>query len=64
MDIKRKPFKNIVGKWENAGKQRFLLSPQFILPFPEQVWIFQRICSRLQMLLIWTSLKICCLVKS
>ena len=54
-----KPFENIVGKGENAGNHDFLLFPQYFLPFPKQITIFQspRFC-RLQMLSVWTSLKI------
>ena len=57
-------FENIVGKGENAGNQHFLLFQQCFLPFPNQISIFEsRFFCRLQMLSIWTSLKICCLVK-
>ena len=37
----KRPFKNIVGKRENAGNQHFLLFPQRLLPFPKQISIFQ-----------------------
>ena len=59
----KESFENIVGKGENAGNQHFLLFPQCFLPFPKQISIFQPnlICC-LQMLSIWTSLKICGLV--
>ena len=42
-----------MGKGENVGNQHFLLFPQFFLPFPKQIAIFQLnlICG-LQMLLI------------
>ena len=36
-----KPFKNIVGKGENAGNQHFPLFPQCFIPFPKQISIFQ-----------------------
>ena len=57
-------FGNIVEKGENAGNQHFLLFPQCFLPFSGQISIFQPIlfCC-LQVLSIWTSLKIFCLVK-
>ena len=41
MTLKKKPFKNIVGKGVNAGNQHFLLFPQCFLPFPKQISIFQ-----------------------
>ena len=59
------PFENIVGKVEkNAGNQHFLLF-QYFRPFPTEISIFQShsFC-RLQMLSIWTSLKIWRLVTS
>ena len=34
--LKNKPFRNIVGKGENAGYQHFLLFQQCFLPFPKQ----------------------------
>ena len=57
------PFKNIEGKGENAGNQHFLFFPQWVLPIPKGISAFelQSFC-RLQMLPIWTSRKICCLV--
>ena len=48
--LRKKPFKNIVGKGENAGNQHFHLFPQCFLPFPKQ------------MLSIWTSLRFCLFV--
>ena len=61
--LRKKPFKNIVGKGENAGNQHFLLFPACFLPFPNQFSIFQsHIFCRLQMLSIWTSLKFCRMV--
>ena len=39
MTLKKKPFDNIVGKGENAGKQRFLLFPLCFLPFQKQISI-------------------------
>ena len=62
----KKPLENIVGKGENAGYQHFVLFPQFFLLFPKQVSISHShiFFCLLQMPLIWTSLKFCCLVKS
>ena len=58
-------FKCIVGKGENAGNQHFLLFPQCFLPVPKQISIFEsHLFCHLQMLSIWASLKIVCLVKS
>ena len=37
MTLKNKPFKNIVGKQENAGNQNFLLFPQCFQNFPKQI---------------------------
>ena len=34
MTLRKKPFENIVGKGENAGKQHFLLCQQCFLPIP------------------------------
>ena len=65
MTLGKKPFENIVGKGENAGNQHFPLFPQCFLPFPKQISIFQpNVICLLQMLLIWTSMKNCRLVKS
>ena len=65
MTLRRKTFENIVGKGENAGHQHFLLFPQCLLPFPNQISTFLlHLFCRLQMLSIWTSLKFCCMVKS
>ena len=62
--LKKKPFENIVGNGENAGKQHFLLSPQCFLPFPKQILIIQpHLICRLRILSIWKSVKICGLVK-
>ena len=50
--------------WKHCGNQHFLLFRQYSLLFPKQISIFQpnwNCCP--QMLLIWTSLKICHLVK-
>ena len=51
--------------FENIGFQHFLLFPQCFLPFPKQISIFlpNLICP-LQILSIWTNLKICHFVKS
>ena len=57
MTLRKRPFKNIVGKGEIAGNQHFLLFPQCFLPIPKQISIFQsHLICRLQMLLIKTSL--------
>ena len=64
-DPEKKPFENIVGKGENAGNQHFLLFPQCSLPIPKRISSFKlHLICHLQMPSIWTSLKICCLVKS
>ena len=65
MTLKKKPFDNIVGKGENVGNQHFLLFPHCFLPIPIRISVVMLRCICLvQMLLIWTSPKICCLVKS
>ena len=43
MTLKKKPFKNFVGKGENAGKQHFLLFPQCILPIPKRISVLSYI---------------------
>ena len=59
-----KAFETILGKGGNAGNQHCLLFPQCFLRFPKQNSIFEsRLYFRLQILSIWTSLKICHLVK-
>ena len=64
MTLKKEPYENIVGKEENAGNQHSLLFPQCFLCYPEQILPFgSTLICRLQMLLIWTSMKFCCLVK-
>ena len=40
MTLGKKPFKNIVGKGENAGNQHFLLFPQCVLPISIQISSF------------------------
>ena len=40
MTLKKKPFKNIVGKGENPGNQQFLLVPQSFLSIPKQFSFF------------------------
>ena len=35
------PFENIVGKGKNAGNQHFLLFPQYFLPVPRQISVFE-----------------------
>ena len=37
MTLREKPLENIVGKGENAGKQHFLLFPQFFLPCQKKI---------------------------
>ena len=63
--LKKKAFKNIVGKGENAGNQHFLFFPQCFLTFSKRISVFQlHLFCRLQMLSISTSPKFCRLVKS
>ena len=60
-------FENIVGRGENADNQHFLLFLQCFQPFPKLISIFQSyLFCHLQNLMasMWTSLKICCVVKS
>ena len=65
MTLRKRPFENIVGKGENAAKQHFILFPQCFLPYQRHKSSFDLCMNcRLQMLLIWTSIKFCCLVKS
>ena len=40
MTLKKKPFENIVGKWENACNQHFLLFPQYFLAIPLRISVF------------------------
>ena len=65
MTLKKKPFETIVGKGENAGNQHFLLFQQYFLPISKRVSVFKLhlFCS-LQRLSVWTSLKMCRMVKS
>ena len=61
--LKRKPFENIEGEGENAGNQHFLLFPQCFLIIPKRISDFKlHLFCCLQMLSIWTGLKICHLV--
>ena len=61
--LQKKAFENIVETGENAGNHHFLLFQQCYLPFQEQISSFEsHLLCRLQMLLIWTSLKMCRLV--
>ena len=61
--LKKKAFKNIVEKGENAGNHHYFLFQQCYLPFQELISSFEsHLLCHLQMLLIWTSLKMCCLV--
>ena len=63
-DPEKETFENIVGKGENAGNQHFLLFPQCFLPIPNRISGFNlHLFCGLQMLSVWTSLKICCFVK-
>ena len=63
--LKKKPFENIVGKGENAGNHHFLLFPQCFLPTPKRISVFKlHLFCHLQMLSIWTRLKVCHLVYS
>ena len=56
-------FENIT-EGENAGNQHFLLFQPCFLSFPNHISIFERhLFCCLQMLSIWTSLKICHLNK-
>ena len=61
----KKPFENTVGKGENGGNHYFLLFPQCFLPISNRILfsIYIYIFCHLEMLWIWTSLKICCLVE-
>ena len=67
MTLKKKPFQTIEGKGENAcnrenaGNQHFLFFPQYFLPISKRNFVFLVyfvVCK------IWTSLKVCHLVKS
>ena len=63
MTLRSKPFENIVGEGEIAVNQHFLLFPQCFLPFPKQFSVVQtHLFCCLQMLSIWTGLKLCRLV--
>ena len=65
MTLRKKSFKNIVRKGENAGNQHFVLFPQSFLPFPKKISLFEsHLFCRLQMLSFLTSPKFCHLVKS
>ena len=64
-DPEKEGLENIKGKRENAGYQHFLLFPQLFLPLHRQISIFQsHLFCHLQMVLIWTNLKNCRLVRS
>ena len=64
MTLDKKPFENIVRKGENAAKQHFLLFPQCFLPILKRISVVKlHVCCHLQMLWIWTDLKICRLGK-
>ena len=63
--MEKKPFENIVRKGENAGNQHFLLFSQCFLPVPRKISVLKlHLFCCLQMLSIWTSLKICHMIKS
>ena len=58
--LRKKPFENNVGKGQNAGNQHFLLFQQCFQYFPSQISnILTHLFCCLQMLSIWTNLKIC-----
>ena len=60
-----KYFEDIVDKRENAGNHHFLLFPRRFLPIQKGMSVFKlHLFCRLQMLSIWTSLKICHLIQS
>ena len=63
MTLKKNTFENIVGNRENAGNQHFLHNVfyKFQKEFP---FLSYKLYRRLQILSIWTSLKICQLIKS
>ena len=64
MNLRKRALENIVGKGENAANQHFLLFPQCFLPYQRHQSSFElHINCRMQILSIWTSLKICRLVK-
>ena len=55
----KKPFENIVGKGENAGNQHFLIFQQCFPPIPKIIFVFKlHLFCHLQMVSIWTSLKL------
>ena len=61
----KEAFENMEGKAENAGDQHFLLFPRCFLLIPRRISVPNlHLFCRVQMLPIWTSLKICRLVKS
>ena len=64
MTLKKKTFKNIVGKGENAGNRHFLLFQQCLLLYQREKSSHQQyLFSRLEILSIWTSLKFCRLMR-
>ena len=67
MTLKENTFENIVRKGENAGKQHFLLFPQFFSIQSKTGTIILAVfvvIRSLQMLSVWWSLNNCHLVKS
>ena len=64
-DPEKEGLESIVGKRENAGYQHCFLFLQLFLPLHGKISIFQsHLFCHLQMLLMWTNLKICQLVRS
>ena len=63
--LKKKGLENTVGKdRENAGNQHFLFFPSVFSTLSRReiiIWIYFVVC---KMLLLWTTLKFCCLVNS
>ena len=61
MTLKRKPFENSVWKQKYAGNQHFLIFLQCFLPILKRMFVSKLFLGGgcVQMLSIWTSLKIC-----
>ena len=65
LTLKKKPFKNIVRKGENADNHHFLLLPQCYRPISKRTFVVNLpLFCRLRMLSNWTSLKSFRLLKS
>ena len=61
--IDKKAKENTMGKGENAGNHHFLLFPQcFLLYLGQKSSFWQGLFCRLEMLSIWSRLKLCRLV--